>query len=155
MAMKKHGPNEHGLNLVKYMVHKISLKGKNSNKRKKCKNRASITPITITIFLKMWSLTKNPTQFRWGSLKILFWWLLKVTCHCLLWKALSWNKWCCIFVVKFSFLFVNNLFLKSFLLSKKNHGNLCVSYHWKVCNYDNNIWPVDVKVKVWHICHYN
>jgi len=35
MAMKNHITNEHGPNLVKYMVHKISLKGKDSNKRKK------------------------------------------------------------------------------------------------------------------------
>jgi hypothetical protein len=31
MAMKKHVTNEHGPNLVKYIVHKISLKAKDSN----------------------------------------------------------------------------------------------------------------------------
>ncbi len=33
MAMNKHVTNEHGLKLVKYIVHKTSLKGKNSSKR--------------------------------------------------------------------------------------------------------------------------
>jgi hypothetical protein len=35
MAMKKHITNEHGLNLVKYMVHKINLEGRDSNKKNK------------------------------------------------------------------------------------------------------------------------
>jgi len=33
----------------------------------------------------------------------------------------------------------------------EDHGNVCVSYHWLVCNYDNNFWLVDVKVKLWHL----
>jgi hypothetical protein len=33
--MKKHITNEHGPNLVKYTVHKISLEGKDRNKKKK------------------------------------------------------------------------------------------------------------------------
>ncbi len=32
------------------MVHKISLEGRNSNKRKNCNNRASIMPTTIIMF---------------------------------------------------------------------------------------------------------
>jgi hypothetical protein len=34
----------------------------------------------------------------------------------------------------------------------KHHGDLCVSYHWWVCNYDGNFWPIDVKVKLWYSC---
>jgi hypothetical protein len=33
--MKNHVINEHGPHLVKYMVHKISLEGRDSNKKKK------------------------------------------------------------------------------------------------------------------------
>lgn len=33
MAMNKHVTNEHGLNLVKHIVHKTGLEGKNSSKR--------------------------------------------------------------------------------------------------------------------------
>jgi hypothetical protein len=41
--MKKHITNEHGLNLVKYMVHKTNLENTDNNKRQKCKNRAFVT----------------------------------------------------------------------------------------------------------------
>jgi hypothetical protein len=34
----------------------------------------------------------------------------------------------------------------------ENHWNLCASYHWSMCNYDNNIGFVDVEVKLWHFC---
>jgi len=33
MAMNKHVTNEHGLDLVKYTMHKIGLEGKDSSKR--------------------------------------------------------------------------------------------------------------------------
>jgi hypothetical protein len=33
-----------------------------------------------------------------------------------------------------------------------NHGDLCVSYHWSMCNYDGNFWPMDVINKLWYFC---
>jgi hypothetical protein len=48
--MKKHVINAHGPDLVKNMVHKIDLKGRDSNKRQKCKSRAFVTLTTITNF---------------------------------------------------------------------------------------------------------
>jgi hypothetical protein len=53
MTMKKHAINEHGPNLVKYMVHEIDLEGIDSNKRQKCKSRAFVTLITIINFLEV------------------------------------------------------------------------------------------------------
>jgi len=48
--MKKHAINEHGPYLVKYIMHKIDLKGGDNNKRHKCRSRASVTLTTITNF---------------------------------------------------------------------------------------------------------
>ncbi len=48
--MKKHITNEHDPNLVKYTVHKISLEGKDSNKKKNGKNKVSIMLTAIIVF---------------------------------------------------------------------------------------------------------
>jgi len=52
MAMKKHVTNEHGLDLVKYIVHKRGLEGKESSKKQKCKSRAFIMPTSIIKFFE-------------------------------------------------------------------------------------------------------
>ncbi len=57
MAMNKHATNEHGLDLVKYMVCKNDLEGKDGGKQQKCKHKASMTLKNAPIFLKMWGLT--------------------------------------------------------------------------------------------------
>jgi hypothetical protein len=53
MAMNKHATNEHGLDLVKYMVCKNDLEGKDGGKQQKCKHKASMTLKNAPIFLKM------------------------------------------------------------------------------------------------------
>lgn len=73
-------------------------------------------------FLKMWGITKNATMFRLDSLKSFCWWLLRVICHCLLWRAFNWGEWCCIFMVKFNCL-LRNLFVSIFLF--------CYTKLWK------------------------
>jgi hypothetical protein len=100
-------------------------------------------------FSKMWSLTKNNViQFRWSSLRILFWWLLKAICHCLLWIPLGWSEQCFFFVVKSNVLV--NLFMNTFLLCyRKPHKFMCL-LPLVNCNYDINVWFMDVNVKLWH-----
>jgi hypothetical protein len=50
MTMKKHVINEHGLDLMKCLVHKCALEGRNSGKQYKCKKRMFVMPSTITSF---------------------------------------------------------------------------------------------------------
>jgi hypothetical protein len=97
------------------------------------------------VFSRMSSLTKNNvTQFKWGSLRILFWWLLKVICHCLLWIPLGWGEWCFVFVVKSNVLV--NLFMNTFLLCYRKPWKFMCFLPLVNCNYDNNVWFMDVNV---------
>jgi hypothetical protein len=50
MTMKKHVMNEHGLNLVKCLVHKCALEGRDNGKQYMCKKRMFVMPSTITSF---------------------------------------------------------------------------------------------------------
>jgi len=62
--MKKHVTNEHGLDLVKYIVHKTGLEGKDISKKQKCKSGAFIMPTSIIKFFEGVKLYKksNPIQ---------------------------------------------------------------------------------------------
>ncbi len=152
MAMKKHVTNEHGLDLVKYMAYKNDLEGKDGSKWQKCKQyKAYVTPITITcVFKNVKPYKNNVTQFRRGSLRILFWWLLRAICHCLLWIPLGWGEWCFVFVVKSNVLV--NLFMNTFLLCYRKPWKFMCFLPLVNCKYDSNVWFMDVNVKLWHFC---
>jgi hypothetical protein len=47
MTMKKHVINEHGLDLVKCLVHKCALEGRDNGKQYKCKKKTFVMPSTI------------------------------------------------------------------------------------------------------------
>jgi hypothetical protein len=50
MTMKKHVINVHGLDLVKCLVHKCALDGRDNGNQYKCKKRTLVMPLTITTF---------------------------------------------------------------------------------------------------------
>jgi hypothetical protein len=93
------------------------------------------------VFSKMSSFTKNNvTQFRWGSLRILFWWLLKAICHCFLWIPLGWGEWCFVFVVKSNV--PVNLFMNTFLLCYRKPWKFMCFLPLVNCNYETmfDLW---------------
>jgi hypothetical protein len=59
MIMKKHVINEHGLYLMKCLVHKCALEGRDNGKQYKCKKRTFVMPSTITSFFGSVKLYKK------------------------------------------------------------------------------------------------
>ncbi len=77
MAMNKHVTNEHGLDLVKYTMHKISLEGKDSIKRQKCKNKTFVTPIAIINFFGGMRPYKKSNPIQMGFIEDFFWMIVR------------------------------------------------------------------------------
>ncbi len=70
--MKKHVIiNEHGPNLVKYLVHKSALEGKDSGNKNVANSNIHYTFYLHKMFWKFEALPKNATMFRLDSLKTL------------------------------------------------------------------------------------
>jgi hypothetical protein len=75
--MKKHVTNEHGPNLVKCIVHKTSLEGRDSSKRQKRKSRAFIMPTSIIIFFGGVKFYKKSNPIQMGFIKDLVFMIVK------------------------------------------------------------------------------
>jgi hypothetical protein len=64
-------------------------------------------------------------------------------------ESLGWGRWCFLSMVKYNFLFKNSLFVNIFMLCYTSWKCMCF-LPLVGCNYDNNFWPIDVKVRLWH-----
>ncbi len=141
-SMNKHVIHEHGLKLLKDVVHMSALKNSTSIWQK-TKHKAFITPFTITKFFFNLKLYKKispcsnvvHSRFCVDDCKRLY----VVCCGEPLVEANSvpslWSN--TISISKITCSWVSSFFVI------ENHGGGCASYHWLICNCDNNFWLVD------------